>query len=96
MAALLADDFVECGPSGRMDRKADFLDIAAQPWEGWLSLLEFAAKALAPSVALVTFRSMLRAADGRVRYALRSSIWWLTEQEWRLVFHQGTPTAPAP
>ena len=96
MAPLLAEDFVEFGQSGRMYRKADLLDIAAQPCEGRLSLLEFSATALAPSVALVTYRSILRAADGRARYALRSSIWRHTEHGWRLVFHQGTPTAPAP
>ena len=96
MDALLADDFVEFGKSGRMYGKADLLDIAAQPCDGRLSLREFSATALAPSVALVTYRSMLRTADGRVRYALRSSIWTRTAQGWRLVFHQGTPTAPAP
>ena len=96
MDALLADDFVEFGKSGRMYRKADILNIAAPPWDGQLSLLEFSAKALAPSVALVTYRSMLRVADGRARYAVRSSIWRRTAQGWRLVLHQGTPTAPAP
>lgn len=96
MDALLADDFVEFGKSGRMYRKTDILDIAAPPCDGQLFLLEFSAKALAPSVALVTYRSMLCAADGHARYALRSSIWRRTEQGGRLVFHQGTPTTPAP
>jgi len=95
-AALLADDFVECGRSGRRDGKADRLTTAAQPGAGRLSLLEFAAKALAPSIALVTYRSMLHHSDGSARHALRRAIWRRTEQGERLVFHQGTPTAPAP
>ena len=95
MAALLADDFVEFGSSGRMYGKAEILATAAQPFAGQLSLLEFAAKALAPSVALVTYRSILRNTDGNERHALRSSIWTRTEQGWKLVFHQGTSTVPA-
>ena len=95
MAAFLADDFVEFGRSGRIYGKAEILETAAQPFAGQLSLLELAAKALAPSVALVTYRSILRDANGSERHALRSSIWTRTEKGWRLVFHQGTPTAPA-
>jgi hypothetical protein len=94
MAAFLADDFVEFGRSGRIYGKVEILETAAQPFAGRLSLLEFAAKALAPSVALVTYRSILRDANGSERHSLRSSIWIRTEKGWRLVFHQGTPTAP--
>jgi hypothetical protein len=95
MDALLADDFVEFGRSGRVYGKADLLETAAQPFDGRLSLLEFSAKALTPSIALVTYRSILRDTNGRERHSLHSSIWMRTEQGWRLVFHQGTPTAPA-
>jgi hypothetical protein len=96
MAAFLADDFVEFGMSGRIYGKADILKTADQPYDGQLSLLEFFAKALAPSIALVTYRSICRDTNGCERHALRSSIWRRTETGWRLVFHQGTPTAPAP
>jgi hypothetical protein len=96
MAALLADDFVEFGKSGRIYGKADILAVAAQPFDGQPSLREFAVKTLAPSIALVTYRSILRHADGSERQALRSSIWARTGHGWRLVFHQGTPAPPAP
>jgi hypothetical protein len=87
MAALLADDFIEFGSSGRRYGKADLLATAAQPGEGRLALLEFAAHALAPSIVLVTYRSIHRDADGSARHALRSSICRRTEHGWRLVFH---------
>jgi hypothetical protein len=96
IAALLAEDFVEFGSSGRRYGKADLLAIAAQPDEGRRSLLEFAATALAPSIALVTYRSILHTKDGSARHAWRSSIWRRTAHGWQLVFHQGTPTPPAP
>ena len=96
IAALLADDFVEFGSSGRRYGKAEWLETAAQPEEGRLSLLECAAKALAPSLALVTYRSILHNSDGSARHAWRSSIWRRTEHGWQMVFHQGTPTTPTP
>jgi hypothetical protein len=96
MAALLADDFVEFGSSGRRYGKADLLATVAQHDEGRLSLGEFAAQALAPSIALVTYRSTRHHSDGSARHAWRRSIWRRTAQGWQMVFHQGTPIAPAP
>ena len=95
MAALLADDFLEFGRSGRIYDKVNILETVAQQCDGQLSLSQFSAKVLAPSVALVTYWSTLRDANGKERHSLRSSIWTRTEKEWRLVFHQGTPTALA-
>jgi len=95
MAALLADDFLEFGRSGRIYDKANILATAAEQCDGRLSLRQLSAKALAPSVALVTYWSTLCDANGNARHSLRSSIWTRTGKGWRLVFHQGTPTAPA-
>ena len=94
MAALLAEDFREFGQSGRVYDKASILATVAQSDEAQLSLSQFAATALAPSVVLVTYQSTQRDASGKVRQALRSSIWRRTEQGWELVFHQDTPSAP--
>ena len=74
MAALLANAFVEFGSSGRRYGKADLLATAAHLEEGWRSRREFAATALAPSIALVTSRRMLHTSDGRAQHAWRSSI----------------------
>lgn len=95
MDALLADDFIEYGRSGRIYDKAAILETADKSFDGRLSLHRFTARALAPSVALVTYSSLLRHADGSKSHTLRSSIWSRTEKGWRLVFHQGTPTIPA-
>ena len=95
MAALLADDFLEFGRSGRIYDKVNILETVAQQCDGRLSLSQFSAQALAPSVVLVTYWSTLCDANGNERHSLRSSIWTRTEKGWRLVFHQGTPMAPA-
>ena len=95
MDALLADDFVEYGRSGRIYDKAAIQEMADKPFDGQLSLYRFSAKALAPSVALVKYSTVLRQTDGNELHSLRSSIWWRTERGWQLVFHQGTPCDPA-
>jgi hypothetical protein len=92
--ALLADDFVEYGASGRIYDKPAILGMTGKAYDGQLSLHAFSAMALAPTVALVRYRSLLRRADGRESHALRCSVWSSTEQGWKLVFHQGTPTFP--
>ena len=91
MSVLLADDFIEYGRSGRIYDKAAILDTTNNPFDGQLSLHGFSAKALAPSVVLVNYSSLLRRADGNESHSLRSSIWSRTEKGWKLVFHQGTP-----
>lgn len=90
MSALLADDFMEYGRSGRVYDKAAVLEMADKPFDGLLSLNGFSAKALAPSVALVRYATVLRRPDGKEFHSLRSSIWTRTGQRWQLVFHQGT------
>ena len=95
MSALLADDFMEYGRSGRVYDKAAILDTTDKPFDGQLSLHGFSAKALAPSVALVRYATVLRRSDGNEFHSLRSSIWTRTGQGWRLVFHQGTACGSA-
>ena len=96
MAVLLAEDFRAFGQSGRVYDKATILATVAQSDEAQLSLMQCAATALAPAVVLVTSQSTQRAASGKARQALRSSMWRRTEQGWELVCHQGTPVASAP
>jgi hypothetical protein len=91
MDELLADDFVEYGSSGRIYDKAAILETTEKSFDAQLSLQDFSAKALAPTVALVNYRSVLRRADGSESYALRSSVWVRARDAWKLVFHQGTP-----
>jgi hypothetical protein len=97
VAALLVDDFVEFGGSGRVFDKAQIVaDLAAEPLTMspvLRSLREFRVRKLAPDVALVTYRAVRSGADGGEAHSLRSSIWTRDAGSWRMVFHQGTPTA---
>ena len=85
IAALLADEFVEIGSSGRIYDKDQIIGQLQQE-SGEVSLRtvsDFAARELADGLILVTYRII----ESRT---VRSSIWKRTNSEWRMVFHQGT------
>jgi hypothetical protein len=89
VAALLTDDFVEFGRSGRVYDKLRTIELlSGDDNELMPEVRDFQARALSHNVVLVTYRS------GRgEHFALRSSIWCLSGGRWRMTFHQGTATA---
>lgn len=90
VAALLADDFLEFGSSGRVWTRDSVIEgLAAessQPHDE-PAVSDLTVKQLADTVALVTYR-VSRSSDDR--RTLRSSIWQREDDRWRMVFHQGT------
>jgi hypothetical protein len=99
VAALLADDFFEFGASGSVWSREQTLEDLPQeqnepPRE--TSCSDFAVHWLAENVALVTYRGTRRIpSEARELHFLRSSIWKLIDGQWRMAFHQGTPTEQA-
>jgi hypothetical protein len=88
LPALIADDFLEFGASGRIwDAATTRRLVAARPSAGSMELLDFAIDELAPGVVLATYRL------GEPRPANRSSIWVHRDGRWQMRFHQGTLTA---
>ena len=89
---LLAEEFIEFGSSGRVYDKRQIIESLQQETPDpttRLSLVEFAARRLAPEVVLLTYRTVR---DGGPESRLRSSIWRFLEDRWQMVFHQGTPS----
>lgn len=80
-AALIADDFVEFGSSGRVWNKTDIVAAMAQwpPIDGTLE--DFTVRELSATVCLVTYR---------LGPTLRSSIWRMDGDQWRIIFHHGS------
>jgi hypothetical protein len=92
--ALLDEEFLEIGASGRtFDKRATIALLAAEAPVA-RTLRSFEARVLAPGVVLVTYRVTRHAnpphADPPFE-SLRSSVWRERDGDWRLVFHQGTP-----
>lgn len=83
--ALLDDDFLEVGQSGRVWTRASIASLLAAgpaPGAAALDLESFEVTRLAETVALVTYR---------VAGVRRASIWVHRDGRWRLRYHQGTP-----
>ena len=96
MTALLADEFVHIGATGRItaDKKQIVEGLARTNFVGRLSLSDFEAKRLAPDVVLTTYRGVIFDETGQpTKHTLCSSIWKHMAGRWQTVFHQETPTA---
>ena len=98
VSALLADEFVEFGSSGRVFDKEQVLALLASETPYPIQLVDFEARMLAPSVALVLYRSIRPEGPPQPGTASRrSSIWVQRNGCWQMLFHQGTPIpSPAP
>ncbi len=105
-AAVLADDFLEFGSSGRVYDKPAILELLRRRGPIDFTIENFRAVLLAPGVALATYEFVVRpaAAGGNTgtndaggsagaspRRSLRSSIFVEREGVWLMRFHQGTP-----
>ncbi|WP_374351110.1 DUF4440 domain-containing protein [Chitinimonas sp.] len=92
--ALLDEAFEEIGASGRTFGKADVL--ARLPAEAAPRFLPeaFTARMLAEGLAQLCYRLTIIRPGEAPTHSLRSSLWRRRGVEWRMVFHQGTPTQP--
>jgi glyoxylase I family protein len=85
LPALIPDDFLEFGASGRTwDADAIREALARSPAEDPEELLDFTVAELAPGVVLATYRL------GQPRPSNRSTVWLLRGGRWQVRFHQGT------
>jgi len=94
MLALLAEDFLEFGSSGRVWTRKTIIDLLAKETAFVPPQIEeFNCALLAPELALVTYRTVRTDEKSSERLAsLRSSIWTCSTGEWKMRFHQGTRT----
>lgn len=94
LSVLLADDFCEIGSSGVVYKsKSEIIALLSEESPAAITLSDFTCQLLAPSIALLTYRSQKEAVDGSPGVAaLRSSIWIHRDGRWQLRFHQGTRT----
>ena len=89
--ALLAEEFIEFGSSGRIFDKQAIIHALSSESPIHLSLTDFKAQLLAPGVVLTTYRAVRYGVVGEQPvHSLRSSVWRLLDGRWQVVFHQGT------
>ncbi len=94
--ALLHEDFLEFGRSGRTYTKQDIMaQLSSSEPHVPLFADHFEVRCLSKHIALLTYRSADQLADGTLdRFTLRASVWEESARGWQMRFHQGTPTAP--
>lgn len=96
VSALLADDFVEFGASGRVWTRCDILDLLETEKYIQPDVEALGCRQLADGVVLMTYRSARTSENGERSVSLRSSIWSRESGEagkserWLLRFHQGS------
>ena len=90
--ALLADEFLEFGSSGRTYDKQQILESLPNENPGPRTLTGFKTTTLAPGVILATYHSTYWKPGAAPAHSRRCSIWKLVNGRWQMIFHQGTPT----
>lgn len=95
LEGLLSSEFREIGRSGRLYVFDEIVEaLLNETGTGAVAKADhFQLQMLGETVALLTYRSSRLGVDGNDIRTLRSSIWHLEEDgNWRMAFHQGTPT----
>ncbi len=91
--ALLSEDFVEFGSSGRAWSREEIVALLESETFAPMQAEEFKYARLSEDVALVTYRAVRKDSAPNASVSLRSSIWTKKGKEWVLRFHQGTRAA---
>ncbi|WP_158945025.1 DUF4440 domain-containing protein [Granulicella sp. S190] len=96
VSALLTDDFVEFGSSGRVfDKTAILEDLQNEPPRLPSLLSDFSTREISPNAILATWKATRRDLAGEtIAQSWRSSLWLHLDGRWQIAFHQGTPIPP--
>lgn len=90
MDSILHPDFLEFGRSGKRYNKEDILKHINLDINAKFPFKDLNVKSISDTTYLITYQSVL-IKEGMEEVSNRSSIWVLTEDNFKLLFHQGTP-----
>jgi hypothetical protein len=88
--SLLTDDFMEIGSLGQVYSKQDILEHLPKENNVKWEMEDFNAKEIEENVVLVTYKTK-NVSEKTIVFSLRSSLWIIRGDSWKMVFHQGTP-----
>ena len=92
LAELIDNEFIEIGSSAVVYDKAEVMRWLTSDDQSERAGTSFNAYPLANNIILLTYISTIKDTPiSESKQAIRSSIWRLTDGQWRMVFHQGTP-----
>ena len=94
ISELLADDFVEFGMFGKIYSKQDFVELLPNSEEEKFEKYEaseFRTREIAVDTVLLTYKASIAFLKTNEKiWTLRSSIWQKRDDNWQMIFHQGT------
>jgi len=93
VAALLADDFLEFGTSGKIWTRDQVLEMLGKDESNSPApdVQDLKCTFISDSVVLVTYKTQrTNTVTGKSSVTLRSSLWSMRMGFWQLRFHQGT------
>ncbi len=88
--AILSDDFVEFGSSGKEYNKKMIIERLPQEVFSPIEAFDFVSVQLAADLVQIRFKTRQKNEEGSTTTCLRSSLWSLQAKSWRMIFHQGT------
>ena len=93
LSELLHASFYEIGRSGRCYTRADILrELPLEAPPAAIHSQDYRVFEIGDGIALLTYKSAEKNADGKLsRHTLRSSVWLREDGGWKIRFHQGTP-----
>jgi hypothetical protein len=89
--ALIAFDFVEYGNSGQIYDKKDILERLPMGPAITYHLDDFQCIQLADNIIQTRFKTVRINVDNTTTTSLRTSLWRKNNDDWQMIFHQGTP-----
>lgn len=92
LSDLIDDEFVEIGSSALIYDKAEVVRWMTSGDQSVRTDAAFKARQLSKDIILLTYISSIQSLPASEnKQAMRSSIWRLRNERWRMIFHQGTP-----
>lgn len=94
LSKLIADDFIEIGTAGHRFGKSSIL--ARLPYEASPQILasHFELRQLSDNCVQLLYKSKMTKMGQPTIYSLRCSIWRFENEQWQMVYHQGTRCEP--
>jgi hypothetical protein len=89
---LLSEDFEEIGSSGKISSREQVIHwLITKEKDIQYSLNNFRIRELAPGLVLATYVANKKGIlSSQSNGSIRSSIWRLSGENWKMIFHQGT------
>jgi len=89
---LLAKEFEEVGSIGKISNRDAVVNwlVNKESNARWM-LSEFRVKPLSPDIVIAIYHvKQIKSLEGSSKGSMRSSIWKRNNNQWQMVFHQGT------